>query len=468
MKQKFSLLLPIFLTICFSLGCNFLNQTSEKPKTEATPEATPTVSETISPNQGETKKITEKNLMSLASGAVLLKFPTPNSWQFSPVRIIDGTDSFWISEGGKSTDQVFVFSLPAETTFKSFSFLNGNDYYGEGSNAKDILVEVSNSDMYNGFQKVLETALPLEIKEDQMFSATAEIPARFVRLTIKNSQKNPQHVSLGDFRGYGTQKDEASLTGLTGSYFPIDRDEEKQEYKILNAEEAKNSYDHFANIYLKQEGTIVYGCQEHGDNDRFDGGIEGNVAQVVWINPPDEKKEKAIMSFSPDGKLMFHTKFSEEGGLAEYVAYQKVRPELGKCSNIKGFDSNGGNSESDSKIADDLEKDGRAVVYGINFDFNSDKLRDESKVVLDKIVKILKEKADWKMTIEGHTDNVGGDSFNQTLSEKRAKAVVDYLTKAGIEASRLNASGKGLSSPIASNETDLGRSQNRRVELVKQ
>ena len=198
-KQKLSLLLSIFLTIFFSFGCNFLNRTSENAKPEVTSETTSKVSETKSSSQEETKKITEKNLMSLASGAVLLKYPNPNSWQFSPVRMIDGTDSFWISEGGKAANQTFVIELPAETIFKSFSFLNGNDYYGEGSNAKDILVEVSNTDMNNGFHKVLETSLPLEINEDQMFAAAAEIPARFVRLTIKNSQKNPEYVSPETF-----------------------------------------------------------------------------------------------------------------------------------------------------------------------------------------------------------------------------------------------------------------------------
>ena len=87
---------------------------------------------------------------------------------------------------------------------------------------------------------------------------------------------------------------------------------------------------------------------------------------------------------------------------------------------------------------------------------------------MDKIVALLKEKSDWEMSIEGHTDNGGGDVFNQTLSEKRAAAVKNYLTNAGIDASRLSSSGLGLSKPLAPNETEAGRAQNRRVELVKQ
>jgi len=71
------------------------------------------------------------------------------------------------------------------------------------------------------------------------------------------------------------------------------------------------------------------------------------------------------------------------------------------------------------------------------------------------------------MSVEGHTDNIGGDAFNKTLSEKRAIAVKEFLITAGIDASRLTAAGLGLSKPVAPNETEAGRAQNRRVELVK-
>ena len=113
------------------------------------------------------------------------------------------------------------------------------------------------------------------------------------------------------------------------------------------------------------------------------------------------------------------------------------------------------------------EKTGRATVYGINFDTGSDVIKPESKTVLDEITALLKENKDWKMTVEGHTDNVGGADYNQNLSEKRAAAVKDFLVEAGIEAARLNSAGFGMSKPVASNESSFGRAQNRRVELVK-
>lgn len=108
------------------------------------------------------------------------------------------------------------------------------------------------------------------------------------------------------------------------------------------------------------------------------------------------------------------------------------------------------------------------MVYGINFDFNSDRIREESKPTLDKVAALLKESADWRVLIEGHTDNIGGESFNRTLSEKRAAAVRNYLTATGIEAARLSSAGLGLSRPVANNDTEAGRAQNRRVELIKQ
>jgi outer membrane protein OmpA-like peptidoglycan-associated protein len=80
---------------------------------------------------------------------------------------------------------------------------------------------------------------------------------------------------------------------------------------------------------------------------------------------------------------------------------------------------------------------------------------------------MLQQNPDVKVSIEGHTDNVGSAAANQTLSEKRAQAVVAWLSSHGIEGSRLKAKGWGASKPVDDNATEDGRAKNRRVELVK-
>ena len=70
-----------------------------------------------------------------------------------------------------------------------------------------------------------------------------------------------------------------------------------------------------------------------------------------------------------------------------------------------------------------------------------------------------------KVEVQGHTDNVGGDAYNQTLSEARARAVADWLTRHGVAATRLSAHGYGKTRPTADNKDDEGRAKNRRVEI---
>jgi OmpA-OmpF porin, OOP family len=116
---------------------------------------------------------------------------------------------------------------------------------------------------------------------------------------------------------------------------------------------------------------------------------------------------------------------------------------------------------------DALSTDGRVVTQGIYFDVGSDRIRPESAPTLALITDMMKEHADLKLAVEGHTDNSGVAAANQALSEKRAQAIVQQLAGAGVPSARLSAKGMGASKPAASNDTAEGRQQNRRVELVK-
>jgi outer membrane protein OmpA-like peptidoglycan-associated protein len=108
-------------------------------------------------------------------------------------------------------------------------------------------------------------------------------------------------------------------------------------------------------------------------------------------------------------------------------------------------------------------------VYGIYFDFNKDVIKPQSAVVLKQIAGILQRNPDWKLSVSGHTDNIGDDKFNQDLSVRRANAVKNALvTQYKIDPTRLSTAGYGASRPIADNNTVEGRARNRRVELQRQ
>lgn len=101
------------------------------------------------------------------------------------------------------------------------------------------------------------------------------------------------------------------------------------------------------------------------------------------------------------------------------------------------------------------------------FDFDSSTIKPEAHRVLDEVAVILENNPEIKGEIRGHSDSTGPAEYNMQLSEKRAKAVDEYLENKGIDPSRLTAKGYGNSNPIASNETLEGRMENRRVELKK-
>ncbi len=107
----------------------------------------------------------------------------------------------------------------------------------------------------------------------------------------------------------------------------------------------------------------------------------------------------------------------------------------------------------------------KVVLRGIQFDVDKSIIKPEFQPILDEAVSSLKSKPDVKIVINGYTDNTGTAAHNMGLSERRAKAVLDYFTTKGISASRMQAVGHGMNDPIADNNTKDGRALNRRVEL---
>ena len=119
-----------------------------------------------------------------------------------------------------------------------------------------------------------------------------------------------------------------------------------------------------------------------------------------------------------------------------------------------------------SDMLEAINKDG-FIALDIHFDTGKATIKSESQPIVDQIVALLKENASLKLSIEGHTDNVGDAKSNKTLSENRAKSVMSAIVGAGVTAARMSAAGFGAERPVADNRTEEGKAKNRRVELVK-
>jgi len=117
-------------------------------------------------------------------------------------------------------------------------------------------------------------------------------------------------------------------------------------------------------------------------------------------------------------------------------------------------------------ILKELNETGKAILY-INFDSGKSTIKKESMPIVEQIIEMMKQAKDIKLSVEGHTDSDGSNESNLKLSEARAKAVVEAITKGGIDAARLSSAGFGEEKPIADNSTSDGKAKNRRVELIK-
>lgn len=382
----------------------------------------------------------EINLTSFANGAWILKKPPEYDESWSAFWLLDErSQTGWATPKGIVTPQELLVVLPEQSLIKNIEFDSASaDGDGEGSRtAKDVVVEVSNQGPSTGFETVATVSLKPK-KDKQRFAVSKAVIGRWVKLTIKNNHGSPDYMELFDFRAYGEQKTKTAVPSLSGTY-------------------ATN----YSNFHLQQDGASISGCYEHAEGLVTNGGLDGRVTRFTWVQK--EKRGPAVLAFSPDGKEMMGLWWNDgqtdaSGGI--WVG-KKISDNVGSCPHWKGIQT------ASSQLAQDLSQSGRARIYGITFDTDSDVIKPESKAALENIVKLTKEKSDWKFAIEGHTDSTAAAAYNQTLSEKRATAVKAYLIAASVPAARLTSRGLGATTPVADNGTAIGRAQNRRVELVK-
>ncbi len=176
----------------------------------------------------------------------------------------------------------------------------------------------------------------------------------------------------------------------------------------------------------------------------FDGALAGQVYRAMR-RPSADGDEYVALQIAPDN-----------AGLAVQFDVARSQPrEVGAIS----VDA--------AEMARQLTQTGHVALHGIFFGTDSDRIKPESRSMVDQIAKLLDNKPKLRLLVVGHTDNRGSFAYNQALSERRAKAVVQALvTQHGIAPSRLKPVGVSYAAPSASNATAAGRARNRRVELV--
>ncbi|HEY0743158.1 MAG TPA: OmpA family protein [Chryseosolibacter sp.] len=184
------------------------------------------------------------------------------------------------------------------------------------------------------------------------------------------------------------------------------------------------------------------------------------LAKIELINLEDNETESLVESDSLSGKyLMVLT----QG--AEYALYVNKKGYVFRSLNF-----NYSEVEDFKPITLDIELERAtegtvAILQNIFFDVDKYELKGKSKTELEKISRFLADNRNVRVEISGHTDNVGSVAYNKQLSEKRAQAVYEYLVKNGVDPKRLVPKGYGSEKPVSTNENEVGRQANRRIEF---
>jgi outer membrane protein OmpA-like peptidoglycan-associated protein len=196
--------------------------------------------------------------------------------------------------------------------------------------------------------------------------------------------------------------------------------------------------------------------------------IDGSSA----VNPVEPEKVNHVIIWVQNRRLRIYHKSAKvldmPTNLFDGTKLNRFCFRLSRGASGGSYISNFRITDASPDMRSKLLTDGKLVTYGIYFDVNKDVIKPESYGTLKGIADILKENADVKVKIVGHTDSDGADAANMDLSKRRGASVKDALIKEfAIDAARLQSDGMGETQPIAPNDTPVNKALNRRVELLK-
>lgn len=375
----------------------------------------------------------EPDLMSFAQGAV------PVSVTSAPGELKTGLDqALSVIDGNPSKVSVLrkpatprdviemTFSLPALTRFNGFS-------------VPDVVETPSPSQTFVGRVEVLGSAVsadgpfvPLADGELQVHTEKGQK----TELTLSGEQPEVLWVRLRLSGGTDLQKDKSFLefSEIIGNGVQQEAPLAESFHGVFSGRGVK--------LELAQDGALVSGCYDQ--TSRLSGTVQGKVLRALGEDPAGVPSQFILVA-------------TDDGG------FQGLR-----SSNGAPFTTyNGGiSAKAATCLAPEPPSLGcGAIIHGIGFDFDSDRIRASSQGVLAELHAGLAEAPGTNIQIIGHSSSEGAEDYNRDLSQRRAASVVAALVALGSDGARLTAVGKGEDEPIASNADEAGRSLNRRVEV---
>lgn len=355
---------------------------------------------------------------------------------WSTWRLTDGSPQGWCSPKGETQAASFEWQL--DTTWRLDTLNIDNTGVEEdsypGISAKAITLQVA--DAKGPWRMVGKFTSPQGKKAS--FALPKDVTAARVRIDVAGNYGCPDYTEIGELDLLGQRTQPAPNLNLSGIYAST-----------------------YGAMRIVQEGDLVWGCYDFGSVDaQIWGAVTGSVAQVAWSEVGDDSVSEGTATFavvpaSGESKpALWGVWFDKSGQLAgTWAGPSGAEPP--KCQPRKK-----------GMIWRQLQQRGHVALYGIRFDSDSDVPRPESNATLEDLALALRDAPTARVAIEGHTDSTNTAQHNLDLSQRRAKAVVTWLTQHGIAAERLTAKGVGMGKPVADNATVQGRALNRRVEVV--
>jgi len=199
-------------------------------------------------------------------------------------------------------------------------------------------------------------------------------------------------------------------------------------------------------------------------------GVHGELPGIDYTNSADARWIHVSIAFTK-GKLKVYMDDTRLINIPHYegnptgLTLQAYFADLGEDKAF--YFKNVRIAKGGVKYYDRVLSDGKIIVNGIRFDVNKATIKPESNGAINEIFQLMRKQPELNFSVEGHTDSDGDEARNQTLSEQRAKSVMDRLISMGISANRLKSAGWGESKPIGENGTAEGKANNRRVEFIK-